>query len=57
MKYKIQRWWNQNHTEVTWFLIGYLVTSGFEAASHGNWTGALFAFGLAYVNYALNSRR
>jgi hypothetical protein len=44
----------RNATEITWFLIGFLVMAGLQDLSTGNYIGALISFGLAYINYSLN---
>ena len=51
-KFKI--WFYNNHTEITWFLIGFLVMDGLQNFSQGNYTGALFSWALAFINYKLN---
>lgn len=47
-------WYLKNQTEITWFLIGWLVLSGFENLGQGNYTGAAISFGIAFLNYKLN---
>jgi hypothetical protein len=49
----IRQWYLKNHTEITWFLIGFLIMSGLQDLSVGNYIGALISFGLAYINYKL----
>ena len=49
-----RRWYLTNQTEITWFLIGFLVLAGFQDLNAGNYIGAVLSFGLAYINYALN---
>ena len=49
-----RQWYLKNHTEITWFIIGFLVFAGFQDLSLGNYIGAVISFGLAYINYALN---
>jgi len=51
---KFRQWYLRNATEITWFLVGFLVFAGLQDLSVGNYTGALLSFGLAYINYALN---
>jgi len=53
---KIKIWFIDNQFEINWFLIGFLCSSGLEDFGHGDLFGALFAFGIAFVNYALNRR-
>jgi hypothetical protein len=50
---KIKQFFYQYRIEITWFLIGFLVMSGLQDLSTGNYIGALVAFGLAYINYKL----
>jgi hypothetical protein len=49
----IRQWYLKNHTEITWFLIGFLIMSGLQDLSVGNYIGSLISFGLAYINYKL----
>ena len=49
-----RQWYLRNHTEITWFLIGFLTLAGFHDLSVGDYTGALIDFALAYINYKLN---
>jgi len=51
---KIKQFFYQYRTEITWFLIGFLVMAGLQDLSVGNYVGALVSFGLAYINYKLN---
>jgi hypothetical protein len=53
---KFREWYLNNATEITWFLIGWLVLAGFEAISRDQYGRALVDFGLAYVNYYFNRR-
>jgi hypothetical protein len=53
---KIRQWYLQYYTEITWFLIGFLVMAGFNNLGQGDYTGALINFGLAYVNYFFSKR-
>jgi hypothetical protein len=50
-------WFNRNYTQITWFLIGWLVQAAMIQFSRGDYIGALFDLGLAYFNYALYTRR
>ncbi len=47
----IRQWYLRNHTEITWFLIGFLIMAGLVDISQGDWTGTIINFGLAWVNY------
>jgi hypothetical protein len=46
-----RRWYLRNYSEITWFLIGFLVMAGLSDASQGDTSGAVLSFGLAFVNY------
>jgi hypothetical protein len=49
-------WYLRNYTEITWFLIGFLVMSGLVDLGDGNYTGAVISFGIAYINYIFSKR-
>jgi hypothetical protein len=51
-----RRWYLLNHTEITWFLIGFLVMAGLIDLGEGNYTGAVISFGIAYINYIFSQR-
>lgn len=48
---KFAQWYTRNYTQITWFIIGFLVMAGLTDASRGDWTGAVISFGLAGLNY------
>ena len=48
---KIRSWYLRNYTEITWFLIGFLVMAGLSDLGKGDLGGALLSWGLAVVNY------
>ena len=50
----LKLWYCKNQTEITWFIIGFLVFSGMQDLSIGNYVGATISFVLAYINYGLN---
>ena len=50
---KFKLWYLRNQTEITWFLMGWLVLSGIQDLSQANYIGATISFGLAYINYKL----
>jgi uncharacterized protein (DUF486 family) len=50
--YKFFEWCRYYHTEITWFIVGFLVYAGLEELSHGNIVAALINFGLAFLNYS-----
>jgi hypothetical protein len=49
----IRRWYLKNYTEITWFIIGFLIYAGLQDLAHGDYVGALISFGLVAINYAL----
>ena len=49
-------WYLRNYTEITWFVIGFLVMAGLTDASRGDWTGAVISFGIAYINYIFSKK-
>ena len=53
---KFRDWYNRNSVEITWFLIGLLVSSGIDSLVRGNYGNAALSFGIAYLNYILNKR-
>ena len=48
---KLKYWFYSNHTEISWFLIGLLVSSGIDSLARGYWFNALMGFGLVFLNY------
>lgn len=53
---KFRNWYMTYSTEITWFLIGLLVSGGIDSLIRGNYFNALLSFGFAYLNYILNKR-
>ena len=53
---KFVQWYHTNYTQITWFLIGFLVMSGCSDLGDGNYTGAIISFGIAYINYLFSKR-
>lgn len=53
---KFREWYLSNTTEITWFLIGMLVTGGIDSIARGNYGSAALCFGIAYLNYMLNRK-
>jgi hypothetical protein len=47
-------WYFRNQSNITWFIIGWLVTSGLRDLMMGNFFGAFLSFLFAYINYALS---
>lgn len=52
----IRSWYLRNYTEITWFLIGFLVMSGLSDLGQGDYTGAVISFGVAYINYVFSRK-
>lgn len=46
-----RHWYLRNYTEISWFLIGFLVMGGLVDLGDGNYTGAIISFGVALLNY------
>lgn len=53
---KIKLWIYTNHTEITWFLNGFLVCSGIEALGNEEYIHALLCFTMAFFNYKFDTR-
>lgn len=51
-----RQWYLRNYTEITWFLIGFLVMAGLTDIGQGNYVGAVISFGIAYINYVFSKR-
>lgn len=49
---KVRAWYLRNQIQITWFLIGWLCFGGAINFGTGNYTGAIFLWALALVNYA-----
>ena len=53
---KFRAWYLKYYTEITWFLIGFLIMSGLHDLNIRDYTGAVISFGLAWVNYIFSRR-
>ena len=53
---KFRQWYLRNYTEITWFLIGFLIMAGLQSLSVHDYSSALINFGLAWVNYIFSRR-
>jgi len=53
---KFRSWYLENYTEITWFLIGFLVMDALVQLSNGNLGGAILSSALDIVNYVLSKR-
>jgi hypothetical protein len=49
-----RKWYIRNHTEITWFLIGWLTMAGVDELLRGDWLNASISLGLAFLNYKVN---
>ena len=47
----VRNWYVRNYSQITWFLIGFLVMAGLSDLGKGDLSGALLSWGLAVVNY------
>jgi hypothetical protein len=50
---KFKQWYNENDIQVTWFLIGVLVTAGLDSLATQSYGQALLFFMLAWINWKL----
>lgn len=48
---KFRYWYTDNYSEITWFIIGFLISAGLFDLSRGDYTGAILDFGIAFMNY------
>jgi hypothetical protein len=53
---KLRQWYFNNYTEITWFLIGFLVADGIAALGNGRYVNALISFSIAGINYFISRR-
>jgi hypothetical protein len=53
---KFRRWYLYNATEITWFIIGFLIATALDSLGKGNYTDAVFSLVLAFANYYLNKK-
>jgi hypothetical protein len=49
-------WYLRYNTEITWFLIGFLIASAVNFFSRGEYSDMSFSLLLAYANYYLNKK-
>jgi hypothetical protein len=50
---KIKQFFYRYRTEINWFLMGWLTLSGLHSLAQGDYLGAAFSWGLAYINFKL----
>jgi hypothetical protein len=48
---KFLAWYRENHFQLSWFIVGFLVSNACYELSHGQYFEALFSLGIAYLNY------
>ena len=53
---KFRQWYLTYSNEITWFLIGLLVSGGIDSLVRGHYGNAALSFGIAYLNYFFNKR-
>lgn len=53
---KFRQWYLTNSNEITWFLIGLLVSTGIDSLVRGQYVNAALSFGIAYINYIFNKK-
>jgi hypothetical protein len=49
-------WLRTYDTEISWFLAGFLISSGLASLGKNEWGHALFYFAVAGINIFLNKR-
>jgi hypothetical protein len=54
---KINDWCQDNYKEITWFLIGFLLCSGFNEFGRGDYGSAAFDWLVVAINYVMYRRR
>jgi hypothetical protein len=50
---KFKQWYWGNYTQITWFLIGFLIASALASFSKGEYSDMAFSLLLAFANYLL----
>ncbi len=48
---RFRMWYLRNYTEISWFLIGFLVMTGLVQAGRGEYLEALLSWAIAVMNY------
>ncbi len=48
---RFRLWYLRNYTEITWFLIGFLVMAGLVQVGRGEYVEAAVSWAIAVVNY------
>jgi hypothetical protein len=53
---KFRSWYQQNVTEINWFVIGMLTATGIERFGQGDFDAAIVFWAIAFANYYLNRK-
>ena len=53
---KFRLWYLENATEITWFIIGFLIAAALNSFGKGEYADATFSLVLAFANYYLNKK-
>lgn len=51
MMRKFMAWYHENHFQLSWFLVGFLVSNACYELARGQYFDALISVGIAYLNY------
>jgi hypothetical protein len=49
-------WFQNNSTQIAWFLIGFFIYGAVDNFARGNWTGAAINLLFAGMNYFINRK-
>ena len=52
---KFRNWYLTYHTEITWFLVGWLALAAVHDFSQGNWGGLAIDLGLIFINLSFRT--
>jgi hypothetical protein len=53
---RFRHWYLTNQTEITWFLIGFLIAAALHSFSIGEYEDMGFSLLMAFANYYLNRK-
>ena len=56
MMNKFRSWYLSNATEITWFIIGFLIAAALDSFGKGDFESAAFSLLLAFANYYMNKK-
>ena len=48
---KFKRWYNNNYSAITWFIIGFLIAAGIQELAVGDYSSGAISFAIAGINY------